>query len=314
MKELVVISGKGGSGKTSLVASFAALARNKVMADCDVDAADLHLVLAPVIERREVFKAGKKARVRPDACVGCGVCAEHCVFEAVSMDGPANGAIAKTYRIDEIACEGCGVCLHVCPAGAIEFTEPACGEWFVSRTRFGPLVHAKLGVAQENSGKLVYRVRTEARDVAKRESLDLVIIDGPPGIGCPVIASMTGANLALAVTEPTPSGLHDLQRVQRLAQHFRIPMIVCINKYDINVEMSDEIERKCRDNDVEVVGRIRYAPEVTQAQIAGQSVIEYGQGAVVGDVERVWREVEGRLRDKAPAAGRSSKESADHGG
>ncbi len=288
MKQLVVISGKGGTGKTSLVASFAALAESKVVADCDVDAADLHLVLAPEILERRDFVGGKSAKVMAENCVGCGKCAEVCRFEAVTLDGPPSDVVAKTYRIDEISCEGCGVCAHVCPAGAVDFSPCVSGERYVSETRHGTLVHARLGIAQENSGKLVTLVRNEARRIAEERGLDLVIIDGAPGIGCPVIASLSGADLALVVTEPTVSGLHDLDRVADLAAHFGIPACVCVNKCDINVKMTRKIEQHAMQRGLDVLGAIRYDAAVTRAQIAGMSVVEFDDGVAAQDVRSIW--------------------------
>jgi len=291
MKELVIISGKGGTGKTSIVASFAALAEKKVLADCDVDAADLHLVLEPKVEQENAFVGGKKARIITEECVACGKCEELCVFGAVHFDGPGNGAVEKTYRIDPISCEGCGVCAHFCPAEAIEFKEAVNGRWFISQTRFGPMVHAKLGIAEENSGKLVTLVRNQARQIAEREGLGIVIIDGPPGIGCPVIASITGADLVLVVTEPTLSGLHDLERVRELTKHFGIPTVVCINKYDLNRELTAQIEAQAAAFDARVVGKVRYDPAVTKAQIMKASVVEYSGGVVSQEIQSLWQQM-----------------------
>ncbi len=288
VKQLSVISGKGGTGKTSLVASFAALAENKVLADCDVDAADLHLVLAPEVIERGDFVGGKSAKVIADKCIGCGKCAEVCRFEAVTFDGPANDVVAKTYRIDPLSCEGCGLCAYVCPAGAADFSPHLSGEYYISQTRHGIMVHARLGIAQENSGKLVTLVRSEARRIAEERGLELVIIDGAPGIGCPVIASLAGADLALIVTEPTVSGLHDLDRVADLAAHFGIPACVCVNKCDINPEMTRKIEQYARRRGLDVVGAIRYDPEVTRAQMAGMSVVEMNNGPAAEDIRSVW--------------------------
>jgi MinD superfamily P-loop ATPase len=303
--ELVVISGKGGTGKTSVVASFAALAENAVLADCDVDAADLHLVLDPKIIRREAFSGGKLARVVADKCVGCGKCHEVCRFAAVSFDGPGNGAVDKTYRIDPIACEGCGVCAWFCPAGAIDFAPVDNGEWFVSETRCGPMVHARLGVAQENSGKLVGIVRAAAREIAERQGRDVVIIDGAPGIGCPVIASITGASLVLIVTEPTLSGMHDMRRVAELARHFAIPAMVCVNKWDLNPRIADEIEAFAGDGGMRSAGRVRYDPAVTQAQLRRRSVVECGAGGCAEDIRNVWQNVKGELNGRDPTCRRT---------
>jgi len=294
-KELVVISGKGGTGKTSIVASFAALADKAVLADCDVDAADLHLVLDPKTVRRESFSGGKRARIISDQCTGCGKCLEVCRFDAVGADGRDNDPEGRTYRIDPIACEGCGVCAWFCPQSAIEFTDAVNGEWFVAETRHGPMVHARLGIAEENSGKLVTTVRQEAGKLARQRGLDLVLIDGSPGIGCPVIASITGADMVLIVTEPTLSGLHDLKRVADVAKHFGIPALVCVNKWDLNPDTATEIERQARQHGLPVAGRVRYDRAVTHAQIRKQAVVEYQQNGCAQDIRDLWRDVRDRL-------------------
>jgi MinD superfamily P-loop ATPase len=288
MKELVVISGKGGTGKTSIVASFAAMAERGVLADCDVDAADLHLVLEPTIVKRENFSGGSRARIMPGHCTACGKCEEVCRFEAVFFDGPGNGKIEKTFRVDPIACEGCGVCAYFCAEDAIEFAPAVNGQWFVSDTRCGPMVHAKLGVAEENSGKLVSLVRTQAKKIAEERKLDLVLIDGAPGIGCPVIASITGADLVLVVTEPTLSGLHDLQRVSDLTKHFGIETLVCVNKWDLNEDLASTIEARAGERGLRVAGKVRYARAVTEAQIKKQSVVEYAKNGVATDIRQLW--------------------------
>ena len=295
VKELVVISGKGGTGKTSIVASFAALAEKVVLADCDVDAADLHLVLEPKITRRESFSGGKRARIKSGHCTACGKCEEICRFDAIHFDGPGNGKVDKTYRIDPIACEGCGVCAWFCAENAIEFAPAVNGEWYVSDTRHGPMVHAKLGIAEENSGKLVSTVRKEAGAIARQRGLGLVLIDGSPGIGCPVIASITGADMVLIVTEPTLSGLHDLGRVADVARHFDIPGMVCVNKWDLNPDIASEIERHAQERGLAVAGRVRYDRTVTEAQIRKKSVVEYQQDGCAGDIRQVWMVVHGEL-------------------
>ena len=295
MKELVVISGKGGTGKTSIVASFAALADKVVLADCDVDAADLHLVLDPKVVRRESFSGGKRARVKPGHCTACGKCEELCRFDAIYFDGPGNGKVDKTFRIDPIACEGCGVCAWFCAENAIEFAAAVNGEWYVSETRHGPMVHAKLGIAEENSGKLVSIVRKEAGTLAEQRGLELVLIDGSPGIGCPVIASITGASLVLIVTEPTLSGLHDLGRVAELTRHFDIPALVCINKWDLNPDVAAEIERQAKQRGMTVAGRVRYDRAVTDAQVRKQAVVEYQQNGCAEDIRVVWGKVSREL-------------------
>jgi MinD superfamily P-loop ATPase len=291
MKELAIISGKGGTGKTSVVASLAALCKNAVLADCDVDAADLHLVLAPKVLQEEPFSGGKLASVIAGACTGCGKCEDVCRFDAVRRDGPANDLVAETFRIDQAACEGCGVCHWFCDDNAIEFQPALNGKLFVSETRYGPMVHAQLGVGEENSGKLVTRVRTVARELAEKECRDLLILDGSPGIGCPVIASVTGVDLVVVVTEPTQSGLHDLERVAKLTAFFEIPTVVCINKWDINPEITEEIQTQAREMNVPVVGKIRYDRAVTAAQLMQSCVVEYTGGKVAREIETLWRNI-----------------------
>jgi len=288
LKEIVVISGKGGTGKTSIVASFAALATNAVLADCDVDAADLHLVLQPDIKQTHDFSGGKLASVITEKCIGCGRCEEVCNFDAPVFAGPANDVVGKTYVIDSIACEGCGVCVRFCPVDAIEFKDAVNGQWFVSQTRFGPMVHARLGIAQENSGKLVSVIRKEAGRLAGEQQKDIIIVDGAPGIGCPVIASIAGADLVLIVTEPTVSGSHDLNRVLELTRHFGIPTAICINKYDLNPAMAGTIEKHAQQEDLNVVGRINYDNVVTEAQVAGKSIVEYADGQLKEQIISLW--------------------------
>ena len=303
VKEMVVISGKGGTGKTSLVASFAALAKNAVLADCDVDAADLHLLAGPRVMRREPFAGGKRARIDANLCTDCGQCEELCRFDAIYLDGPGSMDFAATYQVDPMACEGCGVCAWFCPVQAIELKPVVNGEWFVSETRFGPMVHARLGAAAENSGKLVSLVRTTAKQIAEERQIDLVIIDGSPGIGCPVIASITGADLALVVTEPTPSGLHDMERVAELARHFGIPAALCVNKWDLNARMSSLIEAKARERGMTLAGRIRYDRTVTEAQVEGKAIVEYRQDGSAADIREVWKVLTALLSESTPDPG-----------
>jgi len=296
VKELVVISGKGGTGKTSVVASFAALAESKVIADCDVDAADLHLVMSPEIKHREEFCSSKQAMIDPDKCAACGQCEPVCQFDAIHMDGPGTRVVAKTYRVDPVACEGCSVCVRFCPTDAIMFGDVVSGEWFISDTRHGPMVHAKLGVAAENSGKLVTLVRNKAREIAKENKLGLILADGSPGIGCPVIASIAGASLVLVVTEPTLSGLHDLERVCGLTKFFGAQTAVCINKCDLNPEVAAEIESGAEAKGIRVLGKVRYDPAVTSAQVDGLSVVEAdGESAAADDIRALWQNVSAEL-------------------
>ena len=291
MKEIVVISGKGGTGKTSIVASFAALAKNAVLADCDVDAADLHLILQPDVKQTHDFTGGKRASILVEKCIGCGRCEEVCNFDAALFNGPANYIVEKTYKIDPIACEGCKVCVEFCPVNAIEFKDAVNGQWFISDTRFGPMVHAKLGIAEENSGKLVSLIRKEAKQIATEQNKDMIIVDGSPGIGCPVIASITGADLVLVVTEPTLSGQHDLDRVIELTEHFGIQTAICINKYDINPKIAEAIEKRASEKDLRVAGNIAYDVAVTKAQIAARTIVEYSSDGLKDQIVSLWESV-----------------------
>lgn len=302
MKELVVISGKGGTGKTSVVASLATLAGRCVLVDCDVDAADLHLIVEPKIIRREEFTGGSKARIRPGHCTACGKCEELCRFDAICFDGPGNGRITRTYRVETTACEGCGVCVDYCNHYAIEFAPAVCGQWFVSETRCGPMVHAKLGIAAENSGKLVTQVRQAAQEVARRQEIELILCDGSPGIGCPVIASLTGASVALFVVEPTVSGVHDFGRVAQLAARMDVPGILAVNKADLNATMVEEIGRMARQLGVAVVGHIPYDRDVTRAQIARKTVVEASDGPAAQAIRAVWCAVQERLSSVASSS------------
>jgi MinD superfamily P-loop ATPase len=291
MKELVVISGKGGTGKTSIVAAFAALAKNAVLADCDVDAADLHLVLEPKVVRTNDFSGGKRATIVTEKCIGCGKCQELCRFDAIHLNGEANDVVEKTFVIDPVSCEGCKVCVEFCPAEAIEFNDSINGQWFISDTRFGSMVHAKLGIAEENSGKLVTVIRKEAKKIAQEQKKDLLIVDGSPGIGCPVIASITGADLVLVVTEPTLSGRHDLDRVSKLTANFGIKTLVCVNKADINPQLTGQISEEAGRRGLKVIGKIPYDEAFTKAQIIKASVIEYTGGSITEQIKALWRQV-----------------------
>lgn len=282
MREIVVVSGKGGTGKTSLTAAFAMLAEKSVLCDADVDAADLHLLLEPKIEQRNDFLGGGLAVIDRSRCTECGMCRELCRFGAISAD----------YVVDAIRCEGCGVCVDLCPEKAIEFPTQQCGEWFVSTTRGGPMVHARLGIAEENSGKLVSLVRQEARKLAQEKGLELIITDGPPGIGCPVIASIGGATMLVLVVEPTMSGLHDMDRVIDLASHFRVPGMVLINKYDLNMEMTRKIEERAKERNLLLLGRIPFDPLFVEAMLAGRAVVELEkESEAAGMVREMWRHI-----------------------
>ena len=289
MTELVVISGKGGTGKTSLVGSLAALSQDKVLVDCDVDAADLHLILQNKMQKTIEFIGGKQAFIIDERCTNCGICQEYCRFDAIKYQ--AENAGSERYWIDKHACDGCGVCVRHCPEQAIEFKEVVSGKWYISDTPHGPLVHARLGFAQANSGKLVSLLRQQARLLADKNGFDLIIIDGPPGIGCPVIASITGAGYVLIVTEPSMSAMHDMERLMQLTAHFGIPTGICINKSDINPDLSDQIEKKAQDSNLPVLGRIRYDEAVTTAQVNRKSVVENGDQLAARDIRNLWERI-----------------------
>jgi MinD superfamily P-loop ATPase len=285
MKQLVVISGKGGTGKTVITASIAALAQNKVMADCDVDAANLYLLLHPDIQETHQFIGGKKARIDVEKCTPCGECVDICRCEAITKKKDSE------IIIDPISCEGCGVCSYICPVEAIEMKESVSGQWFVSRTKYGPFVHARLGIAEENSGKLVTEVRKKAKEIADKNDLDFVIIDGPPGIGCPVISSLSGTDLALVVTEPTLTGIHDMERVVQMAHHFKTQTACCINKYDLNLQNSKQIESWCEKNSIPLIGKIPFEEEVTKSMVQGMPLTEYTNNSSSKEIKKVWQKL-----------------------
>lgn len=277
-KEMTIISGKGGSGKTTVVASLAILTENKVLADNDVDAADLHLLLAPAVREAHDFSGGQSSTIDPALCTGCGLCADACHFDAIRDDGPVNEKSVQTYRIDDLACEGCGLCQHICTFDAITTEPSVVGRWYISSTDHGPMAHARLGIAEENSGRLVTQVRTAAGDLARDLKMESILGDGPPGTGCPVIASVSGADRVLIVTEPTVSGVHDMQRVLQLAAHFGIPTRVVINKADLNDEQAQRIETIAEEMGSKVIGKIPFDRNVNDALMAGRTVIEHGKG------------------------------------
>lgn len=280
MKELVVISGKGGTGKTSIAASLIDLSERVVAADCDVDAANLHLVVRHNVRRTTPFEGGKKAVIDETLCTSCGKCKELCRFDAISSNN-------SEFHVDKFACEGCGVCAYFCPERAIELFVEDGGEWFLSDTDSGPMVHARLVPGGENSGKLVTIVRNEAKSVAVAGGFDTIIVDGAPGIGCPVIASLTGADAVLIVVEPTLSGMHDMKRALELAGFFGVKAMLAINKYDINEEIASEISEFAAGSGVAVAGLVRYDPDVTRAQINGMSVVKYSDGPAATDIRRL---------------------------
>ena len=290
MKQITVLSGKGGTGKTTLTAAFAVLAKKAVVADCDVDAPDLHMLLHPEIIQTQEFKGSKLAFIDEAKCVKCGLCREKCRFSAITED----------FRVDPFSCEGCSVCTIICPANAITLTERISGHAYISKTRFGFMAHAMLTPSEANSGKLVTLVRQNSKILAEKESVDLIIIDGPPGIGCPVIASVTGVDAGLVVAEPTMSGIQDLKRALQLLAHFDVPSFVCVNTYDINKDNTEKIESFCKENGIEVVGKIPFSPKVTEAMVNGKTIIEYSpRSAVAKEIEDIWEKLSALVSEKS---------------
>jgi len=297
MKQLVILSGKGGTGKTSVTAAFAHLASQNgmkgkvVIADADVDAANLELVLEPQVLESHEFIGGKTAVINQEECFGCGACTIVCRFNAIHEEGSA-------YAVDPMACEGCGACVHQCPGEMIRMEEQTAGQWYRSDSRFGPLFHAALIPGQENSGKLVTMVKQQARLLAMDEAYKLVLVDGPPGIGCPVISAVSGADMALIVAEPTAAGVHDMERVLETTEHFGVQAVVCINKADIYPQGAAEIEEYCREHGIEVVGSIPFDPIVTEAMVQGQSVTAYNPDSPASQaLSSVWDEVTAKLEE-----------------
>jgi len=286
MKEIVVISGKGGTGKTSLTASFSVLGGNKIItADCDVDAADMHLLLEPDFGYAEDFYSGKLAVVNENECINCGKCAEICRFDAFEEN---NGA----HRVITLNCEGCAYCSHICPVNAIKMEDNLVGRWYNSKIKSDSImVHARLGVGAENSGKLVAKVKREARSLAEELNKELVLVDGSPGIGCPVVSSLSGANLVVFVAEPSVSGIHDLKRVIQLVKKFQIPSCCIINKADINQKQTDELVEFLDKNDVRHIGNINYNENFTKAMTEGKTIVEYQDEILSNNVKEFWNKI-----------------------
>ncbi|MHA2021240.1 MAG: nucleotide-binding protein [Candidatus Thorarchaeota archaeon] len=262
--EIAIVSGKGGTGKTTIAAAFTAISQNLVTADCDVDAPDLHILLQPETKKTEEFQSSKVALINQETCTECGLCVERCRFEAI--DPP---------KVNAIACEGCGVCAYVCPEKAVEMTPRISGFLYESMTRFGPMSHAKLLPGEGNSGKLVTEVRKQAQELARKNDQDITLIDGSPGIGCPVIATVSNTKLGVIVTEPTMSGIHDMERVMTLLERFRVHTMVIVNKYDLNPENTERIEEICAENGVDFLGTIPFDSVMTESMVAAKTLPEF---------------------------------------
>jgi MinD superfamily P-loop ATPase len=290
MRQITVLSGKGGTGKTTITASFAVLAKKAVVADCDVDAPDLHMLLHPEIIETQEFKGSKLAVIDEARCIKCGLCREKCKFNAVT----------ENFTIDSLSCEGCSVCTIICPTNAITLTERVSGHAYISKTKYGFMAHAMLSPSEANSGKLVTLVRQNAKILAEKENCNFIIIDGPPGIGCPVIASVTGVDAGLVVTEPTMSGIHDLKRALQLLEHFNVQPFVCVNTYDINKDNAEKIESFCKENGIDVIGKIPFNPIVTEAMVNGKTIIEYSpRSAVAKEIEGIWKKLSALISEKS---------------
>jgi len=290
MKQLLIISGKGGTGKTMLSGCLAVLAKDKVMVDADVDAANLHLILKPKVKETHEFVGGKIARIDEDVCTKCGSCKEVCRF----------GAISEDLQVISVLCEGCTICSYFCDTGALVLEDRISGVYYISETRYGTFVHARLGIAQENSGKLVAKLREVAKELAKSQNKELIVIDGPPGVGCPVMASMSGVDLVIGITEPTLSGMHDLQRVIELCKHFKVELKVVINKFDLNLGMSEEMEKNLKEQGIQVIGKIPFSEAVVESVKLGKPFLEYFQETSKGkevesEIKKIWESVRASL-------------------
>ena len=286
MHEITVISGKGGTGKTSLTAAFASIAENHIICDLDVDAADLHLLLSPKCQQTELFISGNEAKIDLAICERCGLCGELCKFDAIHPSTPLKGLV-----VDPIRCEGCGVCVKFCPESAISFLPKTCGQWHQSTTRFAPMIHAQLFAGEENSGLLVSLLRKKAKECALENGYDIILCDGSPGIGCPVIASLTGTDLVIIVTEPTPSGLHDMQRVLELCEYFNVAVKVIINKYDLSLSNTTKIQEFCTKEKIDVIAQIPHDEIFVKAMIAGQTISEYFNGNIADMIKQTWERI-----------------------
>ncbi|MEN8117977.1 MAG: P-loop NTPase [Bacteroidota bacterium] len=286
MKEITILSGKGGAGKTSVAAAIASVAQNAVFCDNDVDAADLHLIFNPEIKESYDFDSGSVAVINPEVCTNCGLCEEHCRFDAIHPN--SSGQL----EVNPFQCEGCRLCERICPENAIESVHNNNNHWFVSETRFGQLVHAKMGPGEENSGKLVTEVRRKAKEIATETNADFIINDGPPGIGCSAIASITGADAVLLVIEPTLSGLHDAQRLVELVNSFNIPMFAVINKFDINYDISKKVEDYLAENEIEILGRLPFDSKMVESMVHEKTIIEYAPDDNISkELQIVWNKI-----------------------
>ena len=291
MFELVVASGKGGTGKTSLTGALAEVVGPAVLVDCDVDAADLHLVIPHEVQEEHDFSSSYRAVINSNGCNACGVCMESCRFGAIMQTDDPDLQFGVRFSVNPPACEGCNLCVHLCPTQTIHLEKVISGQWYQSECVNGPFFHARLGIAQSNSGRLVSLLRQQAKEVACKNGLDTVIVDGPPGIGCPAIASLTGSSYLLIVTEPSLSAIHDMERLADLANHFEIPVGICLNKFDISNEISEKVERFAADRHLTLHARIPYDQSFTKAQLQGRSYVSCASAEGVGMIRKLWQSI-----------------------
>jgi len=285
MKQITVVSGKGGTGKTSITSALACVIKNKVIIDCDVDAANMYLVLTPKNIVEESYPGGRKAEIDYELCTNCGICMDLCRFDAIEY-------VDDKYKIIENSCDGCDLCMRACPVGAIKMKQGFSSTWFIAETRAGTMVHAKLGIGEDLSGKLVSLLREKAKEIAEKEKNDFILLDGPPGIGCPVIASVTGIDIAIIVTEPTQSGIHDLKRVVELTNNFKVENLVVINKFDLNLEMTKELEKHCKENNLEIIAKVPYDKIFVDSMVEAKTVVDYAPDS---EITKIIREIGKRI-------------------